>query len=280
MGIQSDIILIEQFLSDHPTDAVRLIENMQLEDIGQLFETLPEDISAQVIARMNIVTSINSLQLISIQKTVAIIEYVPTEIVSIMMRNMSMNLQKEILESISPEKAAFLNQILTYPEGTVGSFMDPFVYTFFEDMSVTDALKIVKSNSEINENYIYIVTRNHHIAGVINVNELLRAKSDQSIATIMNRKVINIFADVKLKLIRTHPGWQDYPVLPVVDNKGILQGIVHYKNLSRYEEGEVKNRIPQHLAKTSSALGELYRIGMVSLIQGASTLYNQPEKKS
>lgn len=278
MGIQSDNILIEQFISDHPVEAVHLIENLKDGEIIQILDTLPDLSSTQVIAQMNMVTAINCLQSMPKGKAVAIIENLPMEFVSVLTRNFPGDLQKEILNSISKEKSIFLNRTLTYPEGTVGSIMEPFVYTFFEDMVVSDVIGILKNQSEKNEIYIYIVARNHKISGVITVSELLRAKSSLSLGTIMKPKVTKIFADIKLNLISDHPGWQEYPVLPVVDNNDILQGVLKYKILRRFEEGHTKKRVPQHLIKASGALGELYRIGMTSLIQGASTLYNQPEK--
>jgi magnesium transporter len=209
---------------------------------------------------------------------VAIIEHLPMELVSVLIRNISADLQNDILKSISREKSNYLNKTLTYQEGTVGSIMEPLVYTFFEDMVVSDVIGTLKNQSKKNEIYFYIVTRDHKLAGVITVSELLRAKSHRSLGTIMNPKVTKIYADTKLNLISDHHGWQEYPVLPVVDNKDILQGVLKYKIIRQLEEGHIKNRVPQHLVKASSALGELYRIGMTSLIQGASTLYNQPEK--
>jgi magnesium transporter len=279
MTIQSDTILIEQFLADHPKEAVRLIEQQNDEDIAALLDALPVSISSRVIAHMNMVNSINCLRIMAIPKVVEIIENLSLELVSALVRNISVNVQQEILGSISREKSIFLNKTLTYPEGTVGSIMDPLVYTFFEDISVSDALKLWKNRAELNENYIYTVTRDHKIVGVINLYELLRSKSDQLLGTVMNRNIIKLFADVKLTLVQNHPGWQEHLVLPVVDDNDMLQGILRYKILRRFEDSHVKSVIPQHMIKASSALGELYRLGITSLIQGASTLYNQPEKK-
>jgi Mg/Co/Ni transporter MgtE len=280
MGTQSDIKLIEQFLSHHPEEATKFIENMIIEDIVHLLDSLPDAISAQVIANMHLVTSINCLQIMPIKSTIAIIEMLPMEYVSVLIRNLSVDLQKEILQLISQKKSTFLKHTLTFPEGTVGSIMHPLLYTFFEDISVGEALKILKSQSEINENNIYVVTRTYKIAGIITVNDLLRLKSNQLLGSVINKNVVRTFANVNLNLIQNHPGWQEYSVLPVVDNKDILQGILKYKDVRHFEEGNVKKGVPQHMVKASSALGELYRLGMTSLIQGASTLYTQQEKKS
>jgi magnesium transporter len=279
MTIQSDTILIKKFLSDHPKEAVRLIEQQKDEEIAALLDALPDSISARVIAHMNMLNSINCLQIMTIPKVVAILENLALELVSALIRNISVNVQKEILESMTKEKSIFLNKTLTYPEGTVGSIMDPLVYTFFEDISVSNALKLWKNHAELNENYVYTVTRDHKIAGVLNLYELLRLKSDQLLGTVINRKVSKLFADVKLTLIQNHPGWQEQLVLPVVDDNNIIQGVLRYKILRRFEESRVKRVLPRHLMKTSSALGELYRLGITSLIQGAATLYNQHEKK-
>jgi hypothetical protein len=96
----------------------------------------------------------------------------------------------------------------------------------------------------------------------------------------MDKKVIKILADVKYKLILNHQGWQDYHVLPVVDKNNIFQGLLRYSVLRRLEERSVKNRLPQNLIAASSALGELYRLGLASLIRGASDFYGDTGDKA
>jgi magnesium transporter len=280
MEAQTDYILIEQFLINHPEEAVRLIEQLKMDDIARLLDTLSDYLAALAIVHLNMVTSVNCLQMINIRKTVRIIEHLPLEIISVVIRNMPKDYQKLLLESIPQETSIFLNRALNYPAGTVGSIMDPFVYTLFEDISVADAMRFLKRQSDMNGNYTYILTRDHKLAGVISLSDLIRAKSNQLLGSIMNKMVVKILADVKHTLILSHSGWQEYHVLPVVDNNDNFQGILQYKILRHLEEGRVKSPVPQNLIKASSALGELYRIGITSLIQGASDLYNQSDKKT
>jgi hypothetical protein len=108
----------------------------------------------------------------------------------------------------------------------------------------------------------------------LSVNELLRAKPKHLLITLMQKDLVKIYADLRLSDIKNHSEWLHIPVLPVVDRENILLGKLEYHLIRRFEESSTKDRIPRHLIATSGALGELYRIGMTSLLQGASTYIN------
>jgi magnesium transporter len=279
MGTQTDDVLIEHFLTNYPIDAVRIIENLNFDDIVKLLDTMPDYLATRIVSHLNIITSVNYLQMINIQKAAVIVDNLPLELVSTMIRSMPKDFRGLLLDSLSQKTSSFLSKTLSYPEGTVGAIMDPFVHTLYEDNTVAEALKFLKKQAKKDLYYIYILSRDQKLAGVLSIGELFRLKSDQLLSSVMNNKVIKILANVKYELILTHPGWQDLHVLPVVDDNNIFQGLIRYKVLRRLEEKGEKDRLPQNLIAASSALGELYRLGMASLIRGAADIYRKPDTK-
>ena len=279
MGNQTDTILVEQFLTNHPRDAARIIENLKTAEIVQLLNTMPEKLAGRAVSHLNIDTSVHYLQMISIEKTVAIIDTLPFDFVSLLIKRMPKDIQEKLLELISPETASFLNITLNYPEETIGAMMDPFVFTLCEDITVGEAMKRLQKQTEFNLYYIYILTSDHKLTGVLSITEIFRSKATQVLSSVMTKKVVKILVDIHYKLILKHPGWQDFHVLPVVDNNDIFQGIIEYSVLRRFEDSKVEGHSPKNLTAASSALGELYRLGIASLIHGASDIYNEPKSK-
>jgi Mg/Co/Ni transporter MgtE len=278
MDNQSDLFLINQFLLTHPLEAVRLIEHIGFEDIAQLLEGMTDLQGGQILGQLDRTTSINCLRLIKKEKACGIVENLPIEIAANIMKNSPEDFRKSILQSISKVKSDYLIELLKYPDGTVGSLMDPVEVYLFEDYQVAEALRILKRQSKIVDQHVFIISRNQKLVGVISLGDLLLSNSDKKLDSIMKTEVTKIFADVKLSSIINHPGWNENLVLPVVDGLNILQGKLRYTQLKRHETGNLKKGVPHSLVRASGALGELYRLGLASLIQGASEFYTKHDK--
>jgi len=278
MGKQPDDILIERFLTEHPEDAARILDYLQNDDIVALLNALPDYLAVRLISHLNISLSVNCLQMIDSLKAAGIINQLPLEIVTTLVRNMPAGVRESILMNVSKETSSFLSKTLNYPEGAVGALMDPILYVLYEDIKVAEALKLLTNQTDENLYYIYILSRDHKLTGVLTLYKLFRSKSELLLKSVMTNRVTKILADITSKAILNHPGWQDYHVLPVVDKDNILQGSLRYQVVHRYQESSTKSRLPQNLINASGALAELYRLGLASLIRGASEIYSESGK--
>jgi Mg/Co/Ni transporter MgtE len=279
MSKQTDDILIDQFITSQPLDVIRIIEKLKNDDIVPLLVSLPDHLAGIIVSHLNVNICLNCLQKISVRKVAGIIENLPTEIVPMIIRRLTKDFREKLLDALSKEKSIYLKRNLNQPEDTVGAVMDPFVKTFYEDFTVADTLEQLKQEPEKNFYYIYILSRNQKLTGILSISELLAVKSDLPLASIMKKKIIKIMADVKYKSVLNHRGWQDYNVLPVVDINNVFQGVLWNQSLRRLEEKNQKSRLPQNVVVASSALGELYRLGISGLIRGASELQSEFKNK-
>jgi magnesium transporter len=274
MITQRDNLLIEQFILNHPEDATDIIEKMSLDEILHLLETLPKDLNGKILSFLNISTAVQCLKSMTIEEVSEIMDTLPLNLAPTLMRQLPKESQNSILSSISKDKSMLLKRTLHYSEGTVGSIMDPFVFSVYIDNTVGDVLNLLKKQKDHDIHYLYILDRDYQLAGVLSINELFQSNSDQYLRTVMTTNVIKLQAEVNVKLILNHSGWNDHHVLPVVNHKNILQGVLRFKSLRLHEGEHIKKRPPLPLIAASSALGELYRLGISSLIQGASEVYD------
>ena len=71
MAKQTDEILIEHYLNNHPEDAAQIVDNLNMEDIVSLFNVLPDDLAGRLFSHMNMGLAVNCLQMIETQKAKA-----------------------------------------------------------------------------------------------------------------------------------------------------------------------------------------------------------------
>jgi Mg/Co/Ni transporter MgtE len=105
--------------------------------------------------------------------------------------------------------------------------------------------------------------------GNLPLTELFFADQTKQLAAIMRTDTSRIFADAPIKSLHNHPAWYDYLAIPVIDRSGRLIGILAVENYQK-SNAEPDEGLSKEVLETSSALGELYRIGLTGFLQSIS----------
>ena len=138
-----------------------------------LFRLLPKDLAAETFAHMNSDMQSHLIQMFSdkeirdildesfIDDTVDIIEEMPANVVSRILKN-----------STTGERKA-INEILRYPKDSAGSIMTIEYVSLHKDMTVSEAFEKIRKVG-VNKETIYTcyVTENRKLIGVITVKDL------------------------------------------------------------------------------------------------------------
>ena len=99
--MNSDKVLIEEFIINHSSDAARLIEQLKAEELFPFFNSLPTELSVVLISQMEIFPAVRCLEEIQIEQSVKIIENLPMNIASTYLRRMQKEKKELILEKTS-----------------------------------------------------------------------------------------------------------------------------------------------------------------------------------
>ena len=134
---------------------------------------------------------------------------------------------KTILLTVDKETRVKVNQILQFKDEEVGSVMSVDIISLKSNLTNKEALSLIKQKrkeSEIGQFY-YIVDNKNRLQGfttleeiVFNPKEELIIKKMKQVATIKTKQLkteaANIFAS------------EDYSTLPVIDDNGVLMGML------------------------------------------------------
>ncbi len=134
--------------------------------------------------------------------------------------------QLELLPLLSTDLGTHLDQNITYPEGSVGRFMESAHAVFSPDVLVTDAVEQIRPIADaLQVTYAY-VTDNGRLIGLVAMREMLFAAPGETMSDIMVIEPFHLIVDAPHEdamkaVVRRH-----YPSYPVCDRKGMLLGIV------------------------------------------------------
>ncbi|HRH58766.1 MAG TPA: magnesium transporter, partial [Chitinophagales bacterium] len=148
--------------------------------------------------------------------------------------------------------------LLGYPEDSVGRLMNPDYIEVKSHFTVQDALnKIRKLGRNIeNINFIYIIDENEKLIDDINLKELLIAAPETKLSDIMDQKYLALHVNDDQEHATQVFRKNNRAVLPVIDDGGILLGIVTIDDILRVESEEATEDI-QKIGGTE-ALDEPY----------------------
>ena len=147
---------------------------------------------------------------------------------------------QRLIQLLSPEERKISIQLLGYPEESIGRLMTPDYVAVKPDMKISDALNHIRQFGKDSEtlNVVYVVDNNWKLIDDIRLREILLAKPDQTIEDLMDSRFVylNVLDDQETAISVFHD--YDRVALPVINNEGVLLGIVTFDDVMDIEEEE------------------------------------------
>ena len=228
-------VLKEIFLNMNEADIADIFQHfhddsdVDKKDLPLLFRLLPKDVAADVFSYMDsdmqmmLINSFTDKELaeviddLFIDDTVDLIEEMPANVVSRILKNTDNETRKQI------------NQILQYPKDSAGSIMTTEYIYLKKDMTVSEALQKIRQIGMVKETvYTLYVTENRRLIGVLSVLDILTADDDDLIEDIMETNVITVDTLEDKELVAAQFAKYDFLALPVVDQEFRIVGIVTF----------------------------------------------------
>ena len=159
--------------------------------------------------------------------------------------------------------------------------MDTQALAFAESVSASEALERLGRAAKHALHYVYVVSEDQQLVGVLNLPELMAARPDQLLGLIAVRPVQSVSARASWQAIVAHPAWKRYHALPVVESGRRFVGVLRYASIRKLEERLHDSGIQDHGAQTAAALGELYGLGLRGLVESAAAIVmgsNEPDR--
>lgn len=212
----------------NPADLVEILEDIEKKNIPIIFRVLPKEQAAEVFVLMDsehqrlLIDSFSDEELRAVMDelfmddTVDIIEEMPASVV------------KRILKQTDRETRNKINQLLAYPDNSVGSIMTTEYVDLKRGMTVNEAIDRIRKIGEDAEDIYtcYVVSNRRRLLGVISVKDLLLNSSDAIIDDIYDKNVIMASTLDDKEEVTTLFEKYDLLALPVVDSENRLIGIV------------------------------------------------------
>jgi magnesium transporter len=263
-------------LARHPDEAARLLDARPSEEVAGLLEELEDPVGAGLLTRLAPALAAAALGHLAPARAAPLLAALPPHRMARLLRRTPVDRRTALLAGLAPALAVGVRRLLAYEHGTAGSLMDPQVFAIPEDVQVGVALATLAEGRGAGH-YAYGIDREGRLAGVVALRDLLALDPKVALGTVMQRTVVRLRTRDDTRAVVVHPAWTDFHALPVVDDDGVLVGVLRYRTVRRLELEAGGREAPVPLA---AALAELYWLGLVGVTEGIATVVERAAERA
>ena len=224
-------LLHEEFFSNYHEEAAQILETFQIPDILRLMQSTTGKNIANLLACMSPVVAAEVITAMSTDLLVQTLPEMSPAIAASLLKRLDEPLWNAILTRIPSRHANEIRSYMEYPLDSVGSLMDPGVFTLPEDLTVEEAMAQVRSRAPKDIHDLYIVDRNQTLVGKLSVRDLLLIEPDERLQSVMHRDLSAIHPLESREQIVELCSQRLLFTIPVVDLDGHLLGVIRNQDI-------------------------------------------------
>jgi magnesium transporter len=234
------LYLAQELVERDAAAAARRLEGMSTDDALAVMQALPARSKSRVFPLLQIGYAASLIRESEPADFETIIRGLDAERAASIFMQLPDDARERFAPHLPEKVRRHVGELLKYPQDSVGRLMTPHFFSMHKDMRVRDAIKKVRSMANRNaSSYAYVVGENDALVGVLNMHDLLLAKPEETLESIMRRDVFVLPAFTQIEDAAKDLAKRRYFAAPVVDTDFRILGVVKAESLLRGAQDEL-----------------------------------------
>lgn len=265
---QGDLDALRTLLAEfHPADVADLLEHLPIEAALEAFRLLPDYEAAEVLDEANSSLTIQLVENVDDERLADLLDVMPMDDAAELLEDLPEETSEKLLGLMEPDESRDVREILSYPEESAGRIMTQDVAALRANWTVTQAFNYLRALPDTETlHYLYVVDVVGRLIGVVPIRNLILAQAETLVEAIavLNVVAVNVNADQEdiAELISRY----DYTAVPVVDDDGILVGVVTVDDALDVLEEEATEDI-QQLGGSSPLEQPYFNVSVLTMVR-------------
>jgi magnesium transporter len=209
----SDVV---HLIEENESFAARIIATLSIHRAASTFKILDLSMQKQIIHDLPALKTAELLNELPADDRTAFLEELPTEVV------------RELIKMLNPEERKITLSLLGYPEESVGRLMTPDYIAVEEDWTAKEVLDHIRQFGRDSEtiDVIYVINHTGQLVDDIRIREFLFAPPEKPVKELTDGRFIALHVNEDQEAASQVFKMNNRVALPVIDDSGILVGIV------------------------------------------------------
>ena len=240
--LKTDRNIEEDWVEDnHPIDIAEALSDLNPSRIDDFTRLLQTENLADVFEESEKELQIDILKCKSSEEIIDIFSHMAADDITDILGLLPIQKRKELLRHMKQDEALVVKNLLGYDKESAGGIMTTEYLVLKKDLTTTEALKKLKSiapDTETIDTIFVSDNRNKTLLGSVDLRDILSSKDEIKLEEIMDDNIIKVTADVDQEIVAQKVAKYDLTVIPVVNKKGILIGIITVDDIIDVIEAE------------------------------------------
>ena len=221
-------------------DLALLLSELETDSFGVVFRLLPQARASEVFAYLERDRQEELISMLSSERVAAILQEMPPDDRTELLEELPGEVAQRLLSSLRGEELRIARRLLAYPEDSIGRLMTPEYVAVRPDWTIGRALEHIRKVAPAKETIyvVYVVDEHWKLLDDLALEQIVLAGPDEPVTELMDESVAYLNASEDQETAIDQFRKYDAVALPVVNNQGILVGIVTFDDVMDVAEEE------------------------------------------
>lgn len=229
----------------HPADLADILTDLGTQERVNAFQALDLPTAAKTLEKLPLKISVQICADLPVEPMAKILDILALDEAVDILSELGRKKTNALLKLLPKKKVASIKELLKHSKHTAGSLMNTQFISVRFDSTAGQAMEKIKAEIQRAESiyYIYVLSANNSLAGVLTLRQLLLADLQQPVTDIMNKKVIKVGVETRIEDVAQLFLKYNFNLIPVVDSHNKIKGIISVRDALESGIPEIKEEM-------------------------------------
>lgn len=212
----------------HPADVADILEQLDPQQRANVFQHLDDAQATEAISEMEDEYQADFIEDLDDVRASALLGQMDPDDAADIVRDLSYEKAATLLRLMGVEDATEIRRLLGYKDGTAGGMMTTQYVAVHETDTVGETIEVLRELDEDHPtvHYVYVLDEYDKLVGVLSLRTLVLTDDGTPIKDVSYEDIISVSPNETEEEVAADIFKYDIPAMPVVDEHGMLLGIV------------------------------------------------------
>jgi magnesium transporter len=249
-------------------DIAEIFTDLNPDDEAVLLRILPHELAAEVFEYLSLEDQERLVQALGKEQVAQILNDISPDDRTALLEELPAAVTQKLLNLLSPEERKIASELLGYPKDSIGRRMSPEYIAVQQIWTVMEVFAHLRKEEHKREamNQLYVVDSKGVLVDYVRLKNIVVAPPQMSVLELLENQPVFLRAtddqETAIAMFKKY----DTTMLPVVDSKGVLVGIVTVDDVLDLAEKEATEDI-QKLGGMEALDAPYLRIGIFGMVK-------------
>ena len=249
-------------------DIAEILGDLGADDEAVLLRILPHDLASEVFEYLSVEDQEKLLQALGNEQVASLLNEMQPDDRTALLEELPSAATQKLLNLLSPAERKIAADLLGYPKDSIGRRMTPEYIAIQQNWTVAEVLTHLRKAGPEREslNQLYVVDEKGRLVDSVRLRNLVVAELNTPVSELLDHQVFALRATDDQETAVAAFKKYDRTVLPVLDSKDVLVGVVTVDDVLDVAEQEATEDI-QKMGGMEALDAPYLKIAMLSMIK-------------